>query len=535
MTKKAYLALFFCAVIGALLFRVVRLDIRPMHHDEANQAVKFGDLLERGEYRFDPNDHHGPSLYYLTLPMARVAGERTLAELSETTLRLVPALFGAGLLLLFLLLAGGLSREAALAAAALAAVSPAMTTYSRFYIQETLLVFFLAGLIAAGWKYARTRSGWWALAAGFSTGMMYATKETSIILFAGLAVALGLVFLMDGPRARRGEGAGATGNARGGRNVPTKLRTALHATLFLAAGAVTAALFFTSFFHNPQGLADSVRAIGASFNRAGHPGFHAHPWYYYFQSLAYSKSGSGSVWSEAFLLFLAAAGGIAAFGHDAGKDGSPRFNRFILSFTVVTAAVYSLVPYKTPWNILPFYLGLVLLAGNGVGLLLRISRFRLVKILILAALVPGFVNLAAQAYRANFTAPSDPANPYVYAQTSPDFLKLIASVEKIAAAGPEKKDLLIKVIAPSDETWPLPWYLRRYDRVGYWTSAETAGDPGDAALVIASAANVEKVAMALGDRYQQSFYGLRPEVVLALFVRRDLWDEFLKSGLTISR
>jgi len=535
MTKKAYLALFFCAVIGALLFRVVRLDIRPMHHDEANQAVKFGDLLERGEYRFDPNDHHGPSLYYLTLPMARVAGERTLAELSETTLRLVPALFGAGLLLLFLLLAGGLSREAALAAAALAAVSPAMTTYSRFYIQETLLVFFLAGLIAAGWKYARTRSGWWALAAGFSTGMMYATKETSVILFAGLAAALGLVFLMDGPRARRGEGAGATGNARGGRNAPTKLRTALHATLFLAAGAVTAAIFFTSFFHNPQGLADSVRAIGASFNRAGHPGFHAHPWYYYFQSLAYSKSGSGSVWSEAFLLFLAAAGGIAAFGHDAGKDGSPRFNRFILSFTVVTAAVYSLVPYKTPWNILPFYLGLVLLAGNGVGLLLRISRFRLVKILILAALVPGFVNLTAQAYRANFTAPSDPANPYVYAQTSPDFLKLIASVEKIAAAGPEKKDLLIKVIAPSDETWPLPWYLRRYGRVGYWTSAETAGDPGDAALVIASAANVEKVAMALGDRYQQSFYGLRPEVVLALFVRRDLWDGYHKSAAPTSR
>jgi uncharacterized protein (TIGR03663 family) len=535
MTNTAFRGLFICAILGALLFRVVRLDVRPMHHDEANQAVKFGDLLERGEYRFDPNGHHGPSLYYLTLPMARVAGQKAFAELSETTLRLVPALFGAGLLLLFLLFAGGLSREATLAAATLAAVSPAMTTYSRFYIQETLLVFFLAGLIAAGWRYARTRSGWWALAAGLSTGMMYATKETGIILFACLAAALGLVFLMDGPRARRGEGAGATGNARGGRNAPAKLRTALHATLFLAAGAVTAVLFYTSFFQNPRGLLDSVRAIGASFNRAGHPGFHAHPWYYYFQTLAYAKSAGGPVWSEAFLLFLAVAGGIAAFGHDAGKDGSPRFNRFILSFTIVTAAVYSLVPYKTPWNILPFYLGLVLLAGNGVGLLLRISRFRLVKILILAALVPGFVNLTAQAYRANFTAPSDPANPYVYAQTSPDFLKLIAAVEKIAAAAPEKKDLLIKVIAPSDETWPLPWYLRRYGRVGYWTSAETAGDPGDAALVIASAANVEKVAMALGDRYQQSFYGLRPEVVLALFVRRDLWDVYHKSAAPTSR
>jgi uncharacterized protein (TIGR03663 family) len=525
MTNKAFRGLFICAVLGALLFRVVRLDVRPMHHDEANQAVKFGDLLERGEYRFDPNDHHGPSLYFLTLPVARVAGEKSFADLDEATLRLVPALAGTGLLLLFLLFAGGLSREATLAAAALAAVSPAMTYYSRFYIQETLLVFFLAGFVAAGWRYARTRSVGWAAAAGFSAGMMYATKETSVILFAGLAAALGLVFIMNRPAVRRA-GAAAAADARNGRNAQARLRTALHAALFLAAGAVTAALFFTSFFHNPQGLADSVRAIGASFNRAGHPGFHAHPWYYYFQTLAYSKSGGnpvvadGPVWSEAFLLFLAAAGGIAAFGHDAGKDGNPRFVRFVLFFTVVTAAVYSLIPYKTPWNVLPFYFGLVVLAGNGVGLLLRISRFKLVKILVLAALVPGFANLAVQAYRADFTAPSDPANPYVYAQTSPDLLRLVGTVEKIAAAAAEKKDLLIKVIAPPEETWPLPWYLRQYGRVGYWTSAEAAGELCDADVVIASAANVEKVAMALGDWYQQSFYGLRPEVVLALFVRR---------------
>ncbi len=523
MTKKAFRGLFLCAVLGALLFRVVRLDVRPMHHDEANQAVKFGDLLERGQYRFDPNDHHGPSLYYLSLPVARVAGERSLADLGETTLRLVPALFGAGLLLLFLLFAGGLAREAALAAAALAAVSPAMTTYSRFYIQETLLVFFLAASIGAGWRYARTRSGWWALAAGFSAGMMYATKETSVILFAALAAALGLVFLMDRPRARR-EAAAAAGDGRSGRDLRARLRTARHAAIFLAAGGVTAVLLFTSFFGNPQGIVDSVRAIGASFDRAGHPGVHAHPWFYYFQTLAYSRAAGGPVWSEAFLLFLAAAGGIAAFGHDTGKDGSPRFLRFVLFFTLITAAAYSFIPYKTPWNVLPFYLGLVLLAGNGVGLLLRISRFKIVKILVLAALVPGFVNLAVQDHRANFKSHSDPGNPYVYAQTSPDFLRLVGAVEKIAAGDPEKKDLLIKVIAPPEETWPLPWYLRRYGRVGYWTSAEAAGTLGDAAVVIASADNVAKVGAALGDGYRLSFFGLRPEVVLALFVRLDTRD-----------
>ena len=81
---------------------------------------------------------------------------------------------------------------------------------------------------------------------------------------------------------------------------------------------------------------------------------------------------------------------------------------------------------------------------------------------------------------------------------------------------------MIKVIAPPDETWPLPWYLRGYSRVGYWTSAEAAGEFGDAAAVISSAGNIEKVATALGDGYTSNFFGLRPEVVLALFVRRGL-------------
>src|SRR5512143_14872 len=162
MTNKVFRGLFVLALLGALAFRVTRLDLRPMHADEANQAVKFGDLLERGEYRFDPRDHHGPTLYYLTLPAAWAARETTLAGLDARVLRLVPALFGTGLLLVLLLFSGGLSREARLATAALAAVSPALTYYSRFYIQETLLVFFLAVLLGAGWRYARRRSLVWA-------------------------------------------------------------------------------------------------------------------------------------------------------------------------------------------------------------------------------------------------------------------------------------------------------------------------------------------------------------------------------------
>ncbi|HDT14398.1 MAG TPA: TIGR03663 family protein [Candidatus Aminicenantes bacterium] len=523
MTKRAFGALFLCAVLGALAVRVARLDLRPMHHDEANQAVKFGGLLERGEYRFDPLDHHGPTLYYLTLPAAWAAGATTLTGLDERILRLVPALFGTALLVAFLLFSGGLAREARLAAAALAAVSPALSYYSRFYIQETLLVLFLAVLLGAGWRYAKRPSALWALAAGTAAGLMAATKETSLVLFGGLAAAFGVLSLIESIRTRL-RGVTRAGDAWVWRDTRTKLPTGLHALLFLAAAAAVVIVFYSSFFHNIEGLADAARAVGTSFGRAGHPGVHAHPWPYYVRLLAWAKTAAGPVWSEGFLLVLALAGGLAAFGPDQGHGGSPRFLRFVFFFTVVTAAVFSLIPYKTPWNMLPFYLGLVILAGHGAAFLLKLTLPRPVKVLVAIVLAAGFAGLAVQNVRANFVRPADPANPYVYAQTNPDFLKLVSEVEKAAAASPEGRDLLIEVIAPPEETWPLPWSLRRFGRVGYWTtpdSAHRALPPGQAPVVISSAAFAGEVAEALGEDYVQTFYGLRPEVVLALFVRRD--------------
>ena len=516
MTNKAARGLFILALLGALAFRAARLDLRPMHPDEANQAVKFGALLERGEYRFDPQDHHGPTLYYATLPAAWAVRAKTLAGLDERVLRLVPALFGAGLLLALLLFAGGLSRGATLAAAVLAAVSPALTYYSRFYIQESLLVFFLAVLLGAGWRYAQKRSAIWALAAGLAAGLMAATKETSVILFGTIAAAFAALAVLGSLSTRRG-GAWVWSDHR------TKLPPVFHIILFLAAAAGTAAVLYTSFFRNMPGFLDAGRAVGAWFTRSAGPGIHVHPWYYYFQTLAYAKTAGGPLWSEAFVLLLAVIGGLAALGRDAGRNGSPRFLRFILFFTVITAAVYSAIPYKTPWNVLPFYFGLIVLAGNGAAFLLRVVHLKPVRIAIAVVLAAGALDLAREDYRANFARPSDPANPYVYAQTSPDLLKLVAAVDRAASSSPAKSDLLVEVISPADETWPLPWYFRKLGRVGYWTGVEAAAKdlpPGRADVVIASSAFADEVAAALGEGYDETFYGLRPEVVLALFIRR---------------
>ena len=65
--------------VGALVFRLPRLTMRPMHPDEANQAVRTGILYDTGVYRYDPSQHHGPSLYYLALAPLSLSGAKDFA------------------------------------------------------------------------------------------------------------------------------------------------------------------------------------------------------------------------------------------------------------------------------------------------------------------------------------------------------------------------------------------------------------------------------------------------------------------------
>ncbi len=547
MTKRTFRASFVCVLLAGLVFRTAALSLRPMHHDEANQALKFGALLEKGEYRYDPNDHHGPVLYYLSLPLARLMGAGTTAELNETVLRLLPALFGTGLILLMLLFSGGLAREAIAFAALAAALSPFMTYYSRFYIQETLLVFFVTAMIAAGWRWVRQPSPWWAAAAGLSAGMALACKETSLILFAAAAAALAGTVLWDKRKDRRAAGPGGT-----------KIKAALpilHAAIFLAAAAAVVWLFFSSFGKNPAGPLDAVKAIGIYLARGAEGLGHEGPFWYYFGMLAFPSGGEHGLWGEAFILFLAAAGAIGAFGRDFGKDVRPALTRFILIYTAAAAVIFSAIPYKTPWNAMPFYTGIILLAGSGAGLLWRVGRGLIIKAVILALLLPGFFNLGLQNYRANFRYYASESNPYAYAQTSTDFMKLVGRVGNAAAAWKrvsrgEGEGPLIVTAAPPDRTWPMPWYLRKFPLTGYWTGWNAVPpEARKAPIIIAPAEQADAIERAAGaavgaagkdaggnagSAYVPSFYQLRPGVLLVLEVRRDVWEACLaekgKSG-----
>lgn len=515
MNKKAFAGLFAAVLLLALFFRLFRLDLRPMHHDEANQAVKFGRLLEDGEYTYDRFDHHGPSLYYLTLPFAWAFSGKDFSKLKETTLRLVPALLGAGLIFFLLFVKKRLNLPSILFSALFVSLSPIMVFFSRFYIQEMLLAFFTLGFMASLWLSLKTKKPGWFITAGITAGFMFATKETSLIIFGSVFCSL-LVLKLLFPSV-----------------LPKKQLSQIisrpHIIYFFGAASLVWLLFYSSFFKNINGLWDSVRSLGIYFQRAGEEGVHTHPWYYYLKMLILSRYGSGHVWSESLVVISALIGGIGAFTQKVTIRTDSAFIRFVFFYTLFSTLIFSLIPYKTPWNIIPFYLGMLVLAGWGLSFIMDLcQKFWLQSIALLLILI-GTIHLGWQCWRGNFKYYADPRNPYVYAQTSTDFLNLIQRINQIAEIHPKHKNMLIKVIADPHEMWPLPWYLREFKKVGYWSESAEAGRIERTPIIVSSADQTERLESLLKDQYLSEFYGLRHEVVLSIHIRRDLWNQFLEN------
>jgi uncharacterized protein (TIGR03663 family) len=534
--------LILAATIVALALRVPQLEHRPMHGDEAVHAIKFGKLLEEGVYTYDPNEYHGPTLNYLTLIPAWLTGAAKLTQVTEFTLRIVPVFFGLCLVLLLLLVVRALGTGAAVYAAVLTAISPAMVFYSRYYIQEMLLVCFTFGAVISGWRYAQSKASGWALLAGVCLGLMHATKETCIIAFGSMVVALALTLPMRRPK--------------GSFVAAVKAVRPSHLVGGVAAAVIVSALFHSSFLSNPGGIPDSVRTYASYLGRASGSSLHLHPWPYYLEMLIYFRYGDGPIWTEALIVALAAVGFIGAVT----KRGLPSFTdvqflRFLAFYTLILTVVYSAIPYKTPWCMLGFLHGMILLAGVGAVVLVRLVPNVLPRLLMLCLLFEASVHLTWQAYRASYEYDSDSRNPYVYAHPTTEVFTVVQRVEEMAGAlkalaleQPQKVQMRIQVICPGHDYWPLPWYFRRLEEGAVIWSDRVDASMDAAPLIIASpdveGALIEKLytLTPLEKRqmylflFDKPYYvWLRPQVKLLGFVRRDLWEYFQQRQAEMER
>jgi uncharacterized protein (TIGR03663 family) len=511
---------FAAIVVLSAALRLPALDLRPMHTDEAVHAAKFAKLLEQGVYRYDPEEFHGPTLNYLTLIPARVRGIVRYAELDEITLRSVPAFFGILLVAAHLLLVPVVGFRPAALAALLAAVSPAMVYYSRYYIQETLLVAFSFGALISICRYLQKPRAGWAIAAGLSVGLMAATKETWVIACGSMAGGLVLAWA-------------ATPRSGTGLVAPARRVAAIHLAAAVLSAVAVACLFFSSFLSHPRGIVDSVTTYSTWVTRAGGASFHIHPWHYYLGLLLFAGSDGAPVWTEAAILGLALIGLVAAFAWNRAAGGQRLLLAFLGGYAVLMIVAYASIPYKTPWCVIGFLHPLILLAGVGGTRLIEASSARLARPLVAVLLGVAVAHLGWLAWAGSMRYASDPRSPWVYAHTGTGVFEIARRVEALSRVHPQGTAMPIEVIS-GENLWPLPWYLRRFTAVRWETAP--VNDGVHAPVILATPDMEGAIGRKLyewrrtGERelYVPIFDAaveLRPQVEVRGYAAKSLWDE----------
>lgn len=488
-------------LILALWIRLPQPGARPVHGDEAVHMVKFSRLWLHGDYRYDPNEYHGPTLYYATLPVVAALHRQSFEQTREGDYRLVTICIGAAMALCPLLMWPSIGRRSALASALLLAVSPALVYYSRYYIQETLLAAFSLVLLAAAVRYRSTAARGWMIAAGVAAGLMLATKETAPISFLALAVAVPAM----GP---------VGGNRSGDRR-----RVAMDLLLCVATALVVMAAFLSGWGRHLDGPVDLLRSYAPWLGRAGGRGLHAHGWGYYLGLLAAGFSPRGGL-GEWIIAAMFLAGSVAAWLRGAGAM------RGVSLYTIVLLGLYSVVPYKTPWCVIGIAAPMCLVAGDLVSRAGKASSGVVGRSVPVLILVPVAAVLAQRAWLLSVVQPTVASNPYAYAQPVPDVVQLGQRVLDLAAASRDGDQTLVKVISEDAYYWPLPWYIRRLPNVGYWT--EIPPDPS-APIVLSSPVFDEALTKRLDATHLMTgFYGLRPGAMFQVWARMDTWTRYLE-------
>lgn len=518
----ACLSIFAVAVIFAGWLRFHQINLKPFHHDEGVNSYFLLNLAHTGQYKYDPTNYHGPSLYYFALVAVRIFGENDFA------LRLTPVIFG----LITVALVWWLRRHLGLIGTPVAAfclgLSPCLVYFSRDFIHEMIFGCATLGIIVGAWLYAECKKFVWLALAAISFALLLTTKETAVVNIAVLIVALICAVILDISRKLISKQQLTASQFLH----ELKQETALvipsldHTLAALVILIFIYVILYSSFFSHWQGVTDFFKSI-THWTKERSNQDHVKTFWYYLGIL---------VKLELPLLIGSLLAGMIIL-----RRGT-RFWLFIGAATFGMTMAYSIIGYKTPWLMISFVILMALVCGYAAEQVYRLLPMISLRILWLAAVGVALIACGRMAWTVNFEKYDDNGNEagyfsefgkkrefkpyvdglygYVYAQTDREILDLVNEIKTESARFPAKEKTGIYVASP--DYWPLPWYLRDYDRTAYtgdWPKPLGESLNITQPIVIANVSQQSYLDGAPGWRLSSRTYKLRPGVELVLFVR----------------
>ncbi|MCP5536834.1 MAG: TIGR03663 family protein [Akkermansiaceae bacterium] len=508
--------LFFCWIAVIALAGTLRFDQlsdRPFHFDEATGARITSQRISASNsgagYSFNPVHNHGPLLSAAAEPICKINGETSWQKMTKLSLRLVPAIAGTLLVMIPVFWRRRFGDTAMLVAAALLATSPLLVYYSRMFIHEMLLT--LLGLAVVIVLFLRPKFSLTLKFAGIGglVGLMFATKETFAISIIAWTAA-GIVLAISNIRSINQHN---TANNR--KRLWRQYRDP--AIAFLITAALSAGWYYTDGLSNLKGAWDAVRTFFVYKTTAGHD----KPMLYYIGMLAVPTKG-GIWWHELPVLVLALVALVRSYLP--GKSHPNKHEnivRFVAYSAIIHLLIYSLISYKTPWLMCLPWAHFCLLAG------LSFRGFSHWKLPVKAAATILLLGVLFQQQRLSGFAigrfANDSRNPYAYTPTSRDVESLRAWLQELSKELPPGALEPIGVVG--SEYWPLPWYLRDFESIGYWP--EPAPAINGCPLVIAMPEMADAVTGQLKDTHTILPRTLRTNVPVMLYLRRDYWQQWI--------
>jgi hypothetical protein len=269
-------------------------------------------------------------------------------------------------------------------------------------------------------------------------------------------------------------------------------------------------IHYTDSMRHPPGLLGFFTTFFVYSPVAGHE----KPATYFLELLLWPKERAGLWWTEAGVLLF------AVYAYVRYPPGTCRVAcRFLVHGGLLHLLVYSAIAYKTPWLISLAWVHICLAAGMGVVKLLTRAKGRW-KLPALALVTATLFWQGVQSHRAAFRYASDARNPYAYVPTSTDVERMAAWLENLSQQHPELNTEAVAVVG--NFYWPLPWYLRSFNQVGYWDELPTNAAVQPLLLTLPTAMQSDPAILEASHVLFPR--GLRHEVPVTVAIRKDIWE-----------